>query len=184
LRRIFADNRSYLRFNVQGLTGSIAMQPCGYANSNSSPGLSVRVSRNAGVESPPVQQSSGRRSWLVKRGEYRHRTTIDVTSYITGNGVSNFALTTPSNTAISLASRESGANAPQLIIETSDGSTLTPTFTPTATFTPSPTSTFTPTNTAGPSPTPTNTLIINTFTFNPVADAYVIQAAQRRIMVR
>jgi hypothetical protein len=30
----------------------------------------------------------------------------------------NLALTTPSSTAISLASRESGVNAPQLILET------------------------------------------------------------------
>jgi hypothetical protein len=31
----------------------------------------------------------------------------------------NLALTTPGNTAISFASRQSGANAPQLILETS-----------------------------------------------------------------
>jgi hypothetical protein len=44
---------------------------------------------------------------------------MDVTSYITGNGTYNLALTTPGSTAISLASRESGANAPQLVIQTS-----------------------------------------------------------------
>jgi hypothetical protein len=43
---------------------------------------------------------------------------LDVTGYITGNGTYNLALTTPGSTAVSLASRESGANAPQLIIET------------------------------------------------------------------
>jgi hypothetical protein len=43
--------------------------------------------------------------------------TIDITAYITGNGTYNLALTTPGGTAISLASREAGANAPQLIIE-------------------------------------------------------------------
>jgi len=41
-----------------------------------------------------------------------------VTAYIAGNGTYNFGLTTPSSTAISFASREAGANAPQLIIET------------------------------------------------------------------
>ncbi|HEY9528094.1 MAG TPA: DNRLRE domain-containing protein, partial [Anaerolineales bacterium] len=43
---------------------------------------------------------------------------MDVTAYITGNGTYNLALTTPGSTAVSLASRQSGANAPQLIIET------------------------------------------------------------------
>jgi hypothetical protein len=44
--------------------------------------------------------------------------TADITPIINGNGVFNIALTTTNNTAFSLASRESGANAPQLIIET------------------------------------------------------------------
>jgi hypothetical protein len=43
---------------------------------------------------------------------------IDVTAYITGNGSYNFALTTSGSTAVSLASRQAGANAPQLIVET------------------------------------------------------------------
>ena len=43
---------------------------------------------------------------------------IDVTAYITGNGTYNLALTTPGSTAISFASRQAGANAPQLIVET------------------------------------------------------------------
>jgi len=45
-------------------------------------------------------------------------TTVDITPLVTGNGTYNIALTTSSSTAISLASRESGANAPQLIVET------------------------------------------------------------------
>ena len=43
---------------------------------------------------------------------------VDVTPYITGNGTYNLALTIPSSTAISFASRELGINAPQLILET------------------------------------------------------------------
>jgi hypothetical protein len=42
---------------------------------------------------------------------------MDVTAYITGNGTYNLAVNTPGSTAVSLASREAGANAPQLIIE-------------------------------------------------------------------
>jgi hypothetical protein len=43
--------------------------------------------------------------------------TLYVTSYITGEGTYSFGVTTPSSTAISLASRESGADSPQLIID-------------------------------------------------------------------
>lgn len=42
---------------------------------------------------------------------------VDITPLISGNGVFNMTLTTTNNTAFSLASRESGAKAPQLIIE-------------------------------------------------------------------
>ena len=37
---------------------------------------------------------------------------------VSGNGAYAFALTTTSATALSLASREAGANAPQLVITT------------------------------------------------------------------
>jgi hypothetical protein len=110
---------------------------------------------------------------------------VDVTSYITGNGTFSVVLTGLSTTQISLASRETGANAPQLIIETQIGSgptaTQTATDTPTATLgvtaTPSntPTATLTPSNTPTPTSTftATATLPVSTFTFNPVADTYV-----------
>ena len=44
-------------------------------------------------------------------------TEVDVTSLVTSGGVVDFALTTNGTRAINLASRESGANAPQLVIE-------------------------------------------------------------------
>jgi len=156
------DIRSYLRFNVQGLSGSVTGATLRvYANSGSSLGYQARsVSDNTWGETtinynnaPAVGSLLGS-SGAFSAGAW---TTVDVTSYITGNGVINLALTPLSNTAISLASRQSGANAPQLIIETQGGSTPTPTLSPTLTFTPSPTATLTPTNTAGPSPTPTAT---------------------------
>jgi hypothetical protein len=176
--------RSYLRFNVQGLTGSITNATLRvYANTASTQGYQVYgVSDNAWGETTinfnnaPVVGSLLGSSGSLSAGTW---TTVNVTSYITGNGSFNLALTTPSSTAISFASREAGLNAPQLVIQTSDGSTLTPTFTPTVTFTSTPTATATqtgtstPTNTAGPSPTPTNTALSNSFTFIPLADAYV-----------
>ena len=117
------DVRSYLRFNVLGLTGSLKSATIlVYANSSSSSGINVNnLSDNTWTEStinynnaPPIGGSLGSVGAFTAPIWIR----VDVTSYVTGNGTYNFALTTPGSTAISLASREAGANAPQLIIET------------------------------------------------------------------
>ena len=115
--------RSYLRFDVQGLSGTITRVTLRvYANSSSSLGYTVyAVSNNTWTEStitydnaPLLGSSSG------SSGKFNSAvwTTVDITSLVTGNGSLNIALATSSSTAVSLASRESGANAPQLIIET------------------------------------------------------------------
>jgi hypothetical protein len=44
--------------------------------------------------------------------------TIDVTPLVTGNGTFSLAISGLNATAVSLASRETGANAPQLIVTT------------------------------------------------------------------
>jgi acid phosphatase type 7 len=116
--------RTYIRFNVQGLSGTITRVSLRvFANSSSSSGYTVSsVSDNTWTEAtinynnaPPlggaVVSSNG-----FSGGVW---TTVDITSLVTGNGTYNLALTTSSSTAISLASRESGgANSPQLIVET------------------------------------------------------------------
>jgi len=116
--------RSYLRFNVQGLNGTITRVTLRvYANSASSTGYNVNsVADNTWNEltitynnAPPVGGSAGS-SGALSAGVW---TMVDVTSLVTGNGQVSLALTTTNNTAISFASRESGANAPQLIVETS-----------------------------------------------------------------
>jgi len=116
--------RSYLRFTVQGLNGTVTKATLRvFANSASTSSCAANgVSNNTWTEStinytnaPPIGSALGSTSafgagvWL----------NIDVTAYITGDGTYNLVLTTPGSTAVSLASRESGANAPQLIIETS-----------------------------------------------------------------
>ncbi|HSB00776.1 MAG TPA: choice-of-anchor Q domain-containing protein, partial [Anaerolineales bacterium] len=115
------DVHSYLRFNVQGLTGSLKSATIlVYANSSSSSGINVNsLSDNTWTEStinynnaPPIGGSLGSSGAFTAPIWIR----IDVTSYVTGNGTYNFALTTPGSTAVSLASREAGANAPQLIV--------------------------------------------------------------------
>ena len=116
--------RSYLRFSVQGLTGTVTRATLRiFANSASNAGCVANgVSDNTWSETtinynnaPPVGSALGS-SGAIAAGVW---ISMDVTAYITGNGIYNLAVTTPGSTAISLASRESGANAPQLIIEIS-----------------------------------------------------------------
>jgi hypothetical protein len=112
-----------LRFHVQGLIGTVTRATLRvYANSSSSVGYDIRgVADNSWGETTlnftnapafgPVVASSGRftgPTW----------TEVDITVLINGDGTYSLALTTPHTTAISFASRESGANAPQLVIET------------------------------------------------------------------
>jgi hypothetical protein len=113
-----------LRFTVQGLNGTVTRATLRiFANSASNSGIGASgVSDNSWTETgiiydnaPPLDSSLGL-SGPVTTGAW---ISIDITAYITGDGTYNLALTTPGGTAISLASRQSGPNAPQLIIETS-----------------------------------------------------------------
>lgn len=116
------DLHSYLRFDVQGLSGTVTKATLRvYANSSSSLGcLAHRVDDNTWDEAalnynnaPAVGNALGA-SGAFGAGAWVE---IDVTGYIAGDGTYSLALTTTSSTALSLASRES-ANVPQLIIET------------------------------------------------------------------
>jgi hypothetical protein len=119
--------RSYLRFNVQGISGTITRVTLRvYANSSSSTGYTVyAVSNNTWTETtitynnaPPIGSSVGS-SPGFNAGTTGVWTTVNITTTaVTGNGTLNLALGTSSSTAISLASRESITTAPQLVIET------------------------------------------------------------------
>jgi hypothetical protein len=65
------------------------------------------------TNAPPLGNSLAS-SGAVATGSW---VSFDVTPYITGEGTFSLGITTPGSTAISLASRESGANAPQLVID-------------------------------------------------------------------
>ncbi len=152
------DVRSYLRFNLQGLAGSVTKATLRvYANSPASAGYDVHsVSDNTWLESaitynnaPAIGTVLGS-SGSVSGGTW---TNVDITPYITGNGTYNLALTTAGSTAISLASRESGTNAPQLVVNIQGGAAATST----VTRTPTPTTTRTPTSTMNPIQTATMT---------------------------
>jgi hypothetical protein len=117
--------RSYLRFNLQGLSGTVSQATLRlYTRSSSSRGYSVHgvadntwgektiTHANAPAASQTVSGSSGSFSsgrWL----------SIDVTSLVSANGPVSFALTTTSSSSVTLASREYGASfAPQLVVTT------------------------------------------------------------------
>jgi hypothetical protein len=115
--------RSYLRFNVQGLVGTVTRATLRvYANSSSSIGYDIRgVSDNSwGETTLNYTNAPAMGSVVDSSGPFTGPlwTEVDVTLLINGDGTYSLALTTPHTTAISFASRETGANAPQLIIET------------------------------------------------------------------
>ncbi len=139
--------RSYLRFDVQGLNGAVTRATLRiFANSASTGGYEIRsVSNNTWVESTITYNNAPTvGNVLDSSGGFNAGvwTTVDITSYITGNGSYNLALEVPGSTAISFASREAGNNAPQLVLETQGGTmatatrTATPSGNPTATRTP------------------------------------------------
>ena len=112
--------RSYLRFNVSGLSGVVTSATLRvYSNAASSIGYDVRgvtqngwgestiTWRNAPAAAATITASSG----PLTAGAW---STTNVTPLVTGNGTFSFALTSTSTTALRLASRETGATAAQL----------------------------------------------------------------------
>src|SRR5215211_4343642 len=130
--------RTYLRFDLQGLTGTITkatlrIHTAGAAtigfdvrsSANSSWGETTITYANAPAPGATAVASSGtfaNGAWL----------TLDVKPLVTGNGLVSFVLTTTNTNAISLDSRESGAaTTPQLIVETTTDLPATNTAPPT-----------------------------------------------------
>jgi hypothetical protein len=114
--------RSYLRFNLQGISGTVTRVTLRvYANSASSAGYNIgNVTDNTWAENTinynnaPAIGSSVGSSGPFGTGVW---TTVDVTSLVTGNGTLNLGLYTTSSTAISFNSRQASINPPQLIVE-------------------------------------------------------------------
>jgi hypothetical protein len=116
---------SYLRFTVSGVAGTITrVRLLIFANSSLNVGLNAQsVADNTWSEATmtyntaPAMGGVLATSSSIATGTW---ITFDVTGsgFITGNGTYSFGISDSSATAISLASRESGANAPQLIIDT------------------------------------------------------------------
>jgi FlgD Ig-like domain/IPT/TIG domain/Beta-propeller repeat len=119
--------RSYLKFNVAGVTGPIqsATLRLRVIDAGSDGGSVFSVSNNFAATSTPWTESgltwnnapapSG--SALDAAGSVSVNTWVelDVTSAITGNGTYSFALTGGSNNVVDYSSSE-GANSPQLVV--------------------------------------------------------------------
>jgi hypothetical protein len=187
--------RSYLRFNVSGLAGSVVSATLRiWANTSQTTGYDAySVADNTWGETtitsanaPPFGTTKLGLSGKIAAGTW---TSVNVTSAIAGNGTYSFGLSTTNSTAVSLSSRE-GLYPPQLVMVWSgSGSGSQPTNAPTnpPTAAPSPTPTAAPT--ATPSPTPTaapttapsstpssaasETRYPGSATVTPVADSYV-----------
>jgi acid phosphatase type 7 len=168
---------AYLRFTVSGLSGSISqVRLLLHANNSDSQGIrAFAVANNTwGELTTTYTNAPALGSQLASSGSFASGVwvSLDVSSYVTGNGTYSFGVTNLSSTAISIASRESGANAPQLVVTLGGTPAPTATFTPiaTPTRTLAVTNTPTPTRTLTPIPTlPSTTTPTPTHTVNPVA---------------
>jgi hypothetical protein len=115
--------RAYLRFDVKALSGTVAKVTLNiYATSSSNAGFEVHpVANNNWSEysinyrnAPSVSSNVAATSGGVNAGNW---VSIDVTSLLQGNGTVTFALTSRDRDQMTYASRESGANAPQLLVQ-------------------------------------------------------------------
>jgi parallel beta-helix repeat protein len=110
---------TYLRFDVQGVSGPSSAVLKFYVESASSTGITVKaVADNTWGETSIVYNGApALGATLGSTGAFPAGTWISVqfASAVTGNGPVSFALTTPSSTAIKMTSRE-GVNKPQLIV--------------------------------------------------------------------
>jgi parallel beta-helix repeat protein len=113
--------RSYLKFDVTGITGAISSARLRvHANSSSAAGFHVHGAGDTTwsestltySNAPPFGAAAGS-SGSFASGVYAG---VDVTSLVTGNGTYTFVLSTSSTTAVSLASKES-TEQPQLVLE-------------------------------------------------------------------
>ncbi|MBK8034391.1 MAG: DNRLRE domain-containing protein [Chloroflexi bacterium] len=166
--------RSYLRFVVPSLNGSIARATLRiYATSSASAGMGYSVQSTGSNwtemtlnynNAPAVGNVIGSTAPVIANTW----TSVDLSAYITVPGTYDLVLTSNDNRAVSYSSRES-ANSPQLELSVADESVSA---TVPSRTTPTLMSTVTPTIT----PTASTQAPAQTLSFNALADAYVNQA--------
>jgi PKD repeat protein len=188
--------RSYVKFDINGVTGStvtsVTLRLFVTDQSSSSQTVHV-VPDTAWTESGLTYANAPAfdATALVTAAAPNLNAYLDLSlpaSTISSDGVVSFAIKSGGTDSAIFASREVPANPPKLVIETGGASptpTPTPTPTPAGTPTPTPAGTPTPTPAGTPTPTPpptptptppatpTPTPTGAGLTFEPMADAYV-----------
>lgn len=119
---------SYLKFDVQGVAGPVMEATLRlYLQSSSSIGLGAyEVANNSWLENTiTFNNAPSIGNLLNNSGSFTANSwvDIDVTNYIVGNGTVSFALASNDSNLLILSSRE-GANAPELVINSSGSSEL------------------------------------------------------------
>ena len=117
------EQRAYLKFNVPGVTGITKVTFRAFTLTSSGSGYELHsVADNSWTEGglnynnrPAVGPTIGR----AKNFKANTWTTVDVTSVVTGSGTFSFEMNATSSSLKLYSSREAGANAPQLVIESS-----------------------------------------------------------------
>jgi YD repeat-containing protein len=115
--------RSYVRFNVQGLAEPVSRATLRlYATAGSSVGFDLRsVSDSSWGEQTVVYANAPAIGNVVGSSAAfpsASWVSIDVTTLVSGNGALSLAVTPPGSSSTTLASRETGGNSPQLVVET------------------------------------------------------------------
>jgi polysaccharide biosynthesis protein PslG len=153
--------RSYLRFNVQGLTAPVSRATLRlYARSNSSDsGVSLgAVATNSwGEKTLTYNNAPAVGASVYRTGGFSSGTwiSLDATKLVTGNGRVSLAITSTSSSSRSFASREDAAVAPRLVVEeVAPAPAPAPEPEPTPVPAPEPTPTPAPAPEPAPSPAP------------------------------
>jgi hypothetical protein len=161
--------RSYLRFEVANLSGTVAKATVRlYSNDTSQTGFEVRTVPDASWDEQTITYKTAPPPGPVVASAPQVAadafSSVDVTGLVAGGGVVNLAVTT-ADSRLRFASRESGALAPQLIIEVASTSSTSTTSTSTSS-TSSTSTTLAPTSSSTSSST-TTTLGQTTTTLGP-----------------
>ena len=128
----------YLRFDLQSLSGSVARATLRlYSSDESTRGYQAWSTSGDWSESSLTWLNAPPAGTLLgESGSFEANTwtSVDVSRMVTGAGVYNIELTTISPNSKHFASREAGANAPQLVVETNAASSPSSTTAPSSTL--------------------------------------------------
>jgi hypothetical protein len=116
------DVHAYLRFNVSGL-GNRKISRARlmlYTNTSAQHGILANAVADKTWDEATTDYNNAPAlgdQLAFGMGDSGTWISLDVTQYVTGEGSYNFGISTDNSTAISFASREAGASAPQLILD-------------------------------------------------------------------